>query len=118
MSGDEVDGWFKAYGGPQKANMLRVREILLSAEPRLSECVKWQTPTFVFNGNMASFNPRAKKAVSLVFHHGASIPGDHPLLRGDGPMGRTVTLASEDEVRAAAPALGNIARAWCDSRSG
>lgn len=112
----EVDAWFQAYDGPQKANMMAVRSILLGADARLTECVKWQAPTFVFNGNMASFNPRATKAVSLMFHHGATIPGDHPLLKGDGAQARSISLASAEAVQAAASELAAVVRAWCDSR--
>jgi hypothetical protein len=39
----------------------------------------------MFNGNIASFNP-AKNFVSLLFHRGAEIPGDHPRLEGDGNL--------------------------------
>jgi uncharacterized protein YdhG (YjbR/CyaY superfamily) len=51
-----------------KDAMLRVRDVVLAADPRIDECIKWQTPTFTFGGNLASFNPRAKKHVSLLFH--------------------------------------------------
>ncbi|HEY8211761.1 MAG TPA: hypothetical protein VIG99_29965 [Myxococcaceae bacterium] len=27
----------------------------------------WQTPTFCFQGNLASFNPKSKQHVSLMF---------------------------------------------------
>ena len=47
--------------------MQRVREIALSADPRISETIKWSTPTYSANGNIFSFNP-AKKFVSLLFH--------------------------------------------------
>ena len=80
----EVDDWFATYEGPMKAAMLRVREIILGADGRVDECIKWQTPTFTCEGNLASFNPRSKKAVSLLFHTGASIPGTHPRLVGGG----------------------------------
>ena len=56
----EVDDWFDAYDNPMKPAMQRVREIVLEDE-RMAEVIKWNTPAFVFRGNMASFNPRAKK---------------------------------------------------------
>ena len=54
--------------------MLAVRDVLLEADPRVDECIKWQAPTFTYQGNIASFFPRAKKHVSLMFHHGAALP--------------------------------------------
>ena len=52
------------------------------------EMIKWKLPTFMYEGNMASFNPRTKSHVSLMFHTGASIPGDHPRLEGGGDTAR------------------------------
>ena len=83
----EVDAWFEDYDHPAKDAMLRVREIILS-DDRMSEVVKWKSPTFTYKGNMASFNPRTKSHVSLMFHTGAGIPGDHPRLEGGGDTAR------------------------------
>src|SRR4029450_355450 len=80
----EVDAWLERYDNPMKPAVQRTREILLDADPRLDETIKWSTPTFTYKGNLISFQPRAKQFVSLLFHTGASIPGDHPLLPGRG----------------------------------
>lgn len=61
----EVDAWLARYDNPMKAVVMRTREILLAADPRLDECIKWQAPTFTFNGNLASFFPRSKQHASL-----------------------------------------------------
>jgi hypothetical protein len=37
--------------------MMRAREIILGADGRVSESIKWKTPTFAYRGNIASFNP-------------------------------------------------------------
>lgn len=57
--------------------MRRAREIILAADDRVTESIKWKTPTFAYEGNIASFNP-AKNVVSLLFHRGAEIPGEPP----------------------------------------
>jgi hypothetical protein len=111
----EVDAWFEAYDNPMKAAMQRVREVILE-EPRITECIKWKTPTFVYEGNMASFNPRAKKQVSLLFHQGASIPGDHRRLAGGGDVARYMTFADLADVEAAADELRAVTAAWCDAK--
>ena len=82
----------------------------------MAETIKWKTPTFVCGGNMASFNPRAKKQVSLLFHAGASIPGEHPRLTGGGETARCMTFADIAAVEDAAEDLRAVTRAWCDSR--
>jgi hypothetical protein len=70
----------------------------------------------MYEGNMASFNPRTKAHVSLMFHTGASIPGDHPLLEGGGDTARYVKFTDLDHVAEVEPELRAIVAAWCDSR--
>lgn len=111
----EVDAWFADYEHPAKDAMLRVREIILS-DDRMSETIKWKSPTFMHKGNMASFNPRTKAHVSLMFHTGASIPGDHPRLEGGAETARYMRFADIDEVDAAREELESIVDAWCESR--
>jgi uncharacterized protein YdhG (YjbR/CyaY superfamily) len=74
----EVDAWLKKYDNPMKPVVMRVREIVLAADTRMDECIKWQAPTFTYKGNLASFFPRSKKHAKLMFHTGAKIPGKHP----------------------------------------
>jgi hypothetical protein len=112
----DVDAWLERYDNPLKPLVLRVREILLDADPRLEEVIKWSTPTFVYKGNLASFQPRAKQFVSLLFHTGASIPGTHPLLEGGGDTARYARLSDADAIEASRAELGAIVRAWCDMR--
>jgi hypothetical protein len=112
----EVEAWFEAYDNPVKPVMERVREILLAADPRLGEVVKWSTPTFVYKGNLASFQPRAKRFVSLLFHAGASIPGSHPILEGGGETARYARIGDLAAAEASVPALQAVVRAWCDAK--
>lgn len=111
----EVDAWFEAYDHPVKDAMLRVREIILS-DARMEETIKWKSPTFIYEGNMASFNPRTKAHVSLMFHTGAAIPGDYPRLEGGGETARYMKFADLSDVESARVDLENVVAAWCESR--
>ncbi len=110
-----VDDWFDDYDNPMKEAVQRVRDIIMSDE-RMSETIKWKSPTFMYKGNMASFNPRSKAHVSLMFHTGASIPGDHPRLEGGGDTARYMKFADVADVEAGASELLSIVNAWCESR--
>jgi hypothetical protein len=112
----EVETWLVDRSHPLDEAMREVREVILGVDDRISECIKWSTPTFVFRGNMASFNP-SKSMVSLMFHRGAEIPGNHPLLQGDGKLVRTMRFADVDEVVANSGELAAVVRAWCESRN-
>jgi hypothetical protein len=111
----EVDDWFDDYEHPAKDAMLRVREIILSDE-RMSESIKWKSPTFMYEGNMASFNPRTKAHVSLMFHTGASIPGVFELLEGGGDTARYARFTDLEDVEAKSEELQRVVTAWCESR--
>ena len=110
----EVDAWFERYDNPMKDVVQRIRAIVLKADARIEECIKWQAPTFVYRGNLASFYPKSKQHASLMFHQGAKIPGKHPRLEGTGDTSRVLKLASVSEANAAKRELERVVRAWCD----
>ncbi len=112
----EVDAWFKAYDNPMKPVVQRLREIVLDADSRIDECIKWQAPTFTYKGNLASFYPKSKQHASLMFHQGARIPGSHPLLEGSGDTSRVLKFASAEEAETARPEIVRLVTAWCDWR--
>jgi hypothetical protein len=116
MRAPEVDEWFAAYENPQKHVLLYLREAILAADERVDETIKWKSPTFTYKGNIASFNPRAKKHTSLMFHTGASIPGDFPHLEGSGDVARYLSVEDLDQAQAIEQELGAIIRAWCDMK--
>jgi uncharacterized protein YdhG (YjbR/CyaY superfamily) len=113
----EVEVWFARYDNPMKDVVARIREIILAADPRISECIKWQAPTFVFEGNLASFFPKSKQHASLMFHTGAHIPGKFPRLEGGGDTSRVMKIGSLAEADAARRELEQIVRAWCNWRA-
>jgi len=107
----EVDAWFARYDNPMKEVVQRVHEIILDADERIDECIKWQAPTFTYEGNLASFFPKAKQHASLMFHTGSAIPGKHPRLEGTG-TGRLMKITSLADADAAAKDLKRIVAAW------
>ena len=107
----EVDAWLASYDNPMKDVVQRVREIILEADDRIDECIKWQAPTFTYDGNLASFFPKAKQHASLMFHTGSVIPGKHPRLEGTG-VGRLMKIQSVADADAAAKDLKKIVAAW------
>lgn len=113
----EVDAWFARYENPKKDVVLRIREIVLAADPRIDESIKWQAPTFSYNGNLASFYPKSKEHASLMFHMGAKIPGKHRRLEGTGETSRVMKIATVAEANKAKPDIEKIVRAWCEWRS-
>ena len=112
---NEVDEWFAEYDHPLADAMLRVREVIMS-DKRMSETIKWKSPTFMHKGNLASINPRTKAHVSLLFYTGASIPGNHSILEGGGDTARYAKFASVEDVESKRDQLVAVVDAWCGSR--
>jgi hypothetical protein len=112
----DVDSWFARYENPMKDVVQKIRAVILAADSRIEECIKWQAPTFTYRGNLASFFPKSKQHASLMFHLGAKIPGKHPRLEGTGDTSRVLKLGSIAEVTAAKSDITRLVRAWCDWR--
>lgn len=112
----DVDAWFARYDNPMKDVVLRIRAIVLAADPRIEECIKWQAPTFTYCGNLASFFPKSKQHASLMFHTGAQIPGKHPRLEGSGSTSRVLKIGSLEEANKAKRDIERIVRARCEWR--
>ncbi|WP_020388367.1 DUF1801 domain-containing protein [Kribbella catacumbae] len=112
-----VDKWLDDADHPLDVILRRAREIILEADARVTESIKWQTPTFAFKGNIASFNP-SRNVVSIMFHRGAEIPGDHPRLQGDGRLVRTMRFTELTQLEAGRADLQAAVRAWCEWKSG
>jgi hypothetical protein len=113
----EVERWFREREHPLEDALRRVREIVLRADPRITEAIKWKTPTFAYRGNILSFNP-SKNLVSLLFHRGAEIPGEHPRLEGEGDLVRTMRFTDLAEVASGRGDLEAVIRAWCEWKDG
>ncbi len=111
-----VDEWFAGYDNPMKEVVQAVREVILAADPRIEETIKWQAPTFVYRGNLASFFPKSKKHASLMFHKGKFIPGDFPNLEGDGKEARSMKFTDLADLAAKKDELTAIVVAWCDQQ--
>lgn len=115
----DVDAWMAVYDNPQKDLVQAVRLAILDADPRITETIKWQAPTFVYKGNIASFFPRAKKHASLMFHKGAEIPGDFPNLEGeDNKEARQMKFADHNDLAAKRDELQAVVRAWIALKDG
>jgi hypothetical protein len=112
----EVDDWFASYDNPRKEVLLYMRQIILDSDERVQESIKWKSPTFSYKGNIASFMPRSKKHASLMFHAGASIPGNFPHLEGTGEVTRYLKAATVEEAKELEGELLAIFKAWCEMK--
>lgn len=112
MTTVDVDTWMSRYDNPKRDVVQRVRHILLSADDRLEEVIKWQTPTFTYKGNLVSFYPKSMDHVTLVFHHGKRIPGKFPHLEDDAEERQIMRIASFEEAEYLRDEIESIVKSW------
>src|SRR6266571_4684314 len=110
----EVERWFAEKKPPTEATMRKVREIILGADRRMIEYVKYGTLTFGYDGGDFATIVQAsdKKQTSVMFNRGARIPGKFPHLEGSHPSARFMRFADPAEARARAGELTKIVGAW------
>ena len=68
---EEVEAFLKELEHPFKREILALREILLGADPSISEGIKWNAPSFRTAEYFATFNLRARNKVQIILHLGA-----------------------------------------------
>jgi hypothetical protein len=110
----QVSQFIEKLDNPLKKEMNAVREIILNVSPKISEDIKWSAPNFVYKGNIATFNPRAKKFVNLTFHKGALIQDKTGLLEGDKPEARVARFNDMDDVLKKKEALETVIKQWIE----
>jgi uncharacterized protein YdhG (YjbR/CyaY superfamily) len=117
MAKNEVDLWFDSYENPMKPVVQEVRKVILAADPRIEETIKWKAPTFMYRGNLASFFPKSKQHASLMFHTGAEIPGEFPSLEGGGGTSKMMKFSDVKDVKKKQAELKRIVKAWIKMKS-
>jgi hypothetical protein len=85
---------------PLRAKMEAVRSVILSADRRITEGIKWNAPSCYCHEWFATFtrSPRAKDSVQVIFHRGAKAkPGENSRYVED-PFGLPMTDASPNSM--------------------
>jgi hypothetical protein len=115
----KVDAFLAALDHPRKAEILAVRQALLSAMPGLTEEIKWNAPSFRAADHFATFHLRSTDAATLIFHTGARRrPDGPPEMKLDAPPGMSKRLAPDRvmvmvrDPAAERDALQAIVRQW------
>ena len=110
----EVETFISTKNHPLEKEIRKVREIILQADDRIEEAIKWKSPTFMYKGNIASFFFNAKKFVSLMFHKGAIIASTNDLLEGDGKEARVARFYNLEDIDSKKQALIELIQAWIE----
>lgn len=121
---DEVDAFLAALDHPRVAEMKAVRRILLDADPRIAEGIKWNAPSFRTADWFATTHLRAKDGVQIILHFGAkkrdgfapraAVADPDGLLRWLADDRASVTFRGLADVEAKRDAFASLVRAWIE----
>jgi len=117
-----VEAFIDTLEHPYKAEILTLRQIILAADPQISEEVKWNAPSFRTTEHFATFQLRAKNGVQIIFHLGAkvtaatatgiTIADPAALLIWLAKDRASVTFHNLADIQAKRVAFGDLIRAW------
>lgn len=117
----EVEAFLTALAHPQDAALRRLRAVILAADPRIGEGIKWNAPSFHVDGrHFATMQLRRADRLLLVLHLGAgrkAMP-DGAIVDPDGVLTwlgadrATWSFAGVQDVDTQAAALQSLLRQW------
>ena len=121
---EQVTGHIQNLDKSIASTVQTIREIILNADREINEQIKWNNPSFYYNGEMKDFDPKEykrdiavfnlfKNRIMLVFPSGAKIEDKSGLLEGDFKDGRrTITFKDLKDVKAKEKALQTVIKKW------
>jgi hypothetical protein len=111
MSSKKVDDFLAKLDHPLKKEMSVLRDAIMKVHPEITEDVKWGGPSFYYKGDIATFSPRVKDAVALVFHQAEGLTGGEVL--EPAPKGKVYAkFKSMAEVKAKSKDLQAVIKQW------
>lgn len=101
---------------PFRAEILRLREIILAASSAIDERIKWKSPSF-YSGrdDLGAFELRPRDFVRLilVFPHGL-VNDPESIMQGTWADRRELRFSGLADVEAKRPALEQVVRSWVE----
>jgi hypothetical protein len=115
-----VDEYMRELEHPRKKEMQALRKIILGVDPKITEDIKWNAPSFALGEHFVTFNGWANDYVQLIFHHGArkaagrGNPIDDPdgLLEWLATDRASIRFDSMKDVRSRKAGLQKIVKLW------
>ncbi len=116
-----ADLYLKSLVHPFKAEIDALRQVILGADSRVREGIKWNAPSFFCHEWFATFNLRARGCVQLIFHRGAKVKAKINERYVSDPTGLLDWITNDrcsakftnmQDVKARSPALKEIVAQW------
>ena len=93
----EIKEYVSGLSDFQRDLVLEIREVVLSADPKVKEGIKWGSIAFFNEKNICGYRV-AKGHVTLLFMEGASLNDKYGILNGSGAKARTIKVTKSEEI--------------------
>ena len=122
-----VDEFMSQLEHPLKPEIEALRAVILGADPRIREEVKWNAPSFLIDDHFATLKLHPVDAVQVIFHTGAKKKARPLQMVVDDPAGLLKRLAPDrclatfhdmQDVQARGSELARIVEQWIDQLGG
>ena len=88
MRSDIVDNFVRELDHPLKPGIEALRNAILASNNAIDERIKWNAPSFVYNGeDRVTFTLHPPTRIRLVLHRGAKVRADSADFEFDDPSG-------------------------------
>ncbi|MFN8440797.1 MAG: DUF1801 domain-containing protein [Caldilineaceae bacterium] len=124
VKNQRVEDFIATLDHPYKAEIAELRQIILGADPRIGEEIKWNAPSFYTTQHFATFQLRAKTGVQIILHLGTkvretattgiTIPDPELLLTWLAKDRASVIFQNIDEIHAKRAAFTALIREWIE----
>lgn len=116
MVASAVELYLDELDHPFKAEVARLREIVLGASPAIQERIKWKSPSFYSGSDdLGAFELRPREFVRLVLVFPYGLVADHDgIMQGTWADRRELRFSGLDDIESKRESLETIVRDWVE----
>jgi hypothetical protein len=117
----DVDAFVSELQHPLESEINTLRKIILDADGRIAEGIKWNAPSYQLDDHFATFSLRKPDAIQIIFHTGAKVKPKAKPMAIDDPSEllewlandrAVVTLSNMKDVKAKQAPLTAVVKQW------
>ena len=97
ITNQEIKVYVSGLSDFQRELVMSIREVVLAADDRIQEGIKWGSIAFFHTSNICGYRV-AKGHVTLLFMEGASLEDKYGILSGSGAKARTIKVTKPEEI--------------------
>jgi hypothetical protein len=121
---EKVDQFIQTLDHPLKEEIEKVRAIILSANQQITEHIKWNAPSFCYQGeDRVTMKLQPQDSIQLIFHRGTKVKDSKDfvfndstgLLKWVAADRAIVTLREMKDVEAKRAELAKVVSEWVES---